>query len=280
MTGGDISSVGTLTATTVTDGTASITGGDISSVGTLTADTITDGTASITGGDISDVGTLTATTVTDGTVTLTAGELTGTLDISGATVTYRSIVNGDITDNTIARSKLAENALQKFGVPFQSLRNDDGTVMDATGGAGLFAITAGGFGTGTLTIDGEAASAGAKTDILQFEFILPPQYVSQGDVKLVLTAKESVGAATASTTLSSEVYESNGEGDVSAVSGSWDKTDVTAAWQTFTNTLTATALAAGDRLIVLVRIVTNDTGGTVGTVAQIGKIELQCDIKG
>ena len=58
----------TATATTFTDGTATITGGDISDVGTLTATTLTDGTASITGGDISSVVTLTATTVTDGKI--------------------------------------------------------------------------------------------------------------------------------------------------------------------------------------------------------------------
>ena len=206
--------------------------------------------------------------------------VTGTVNLSGATVTYRSIVDGDITTGTITRAKLAEEALAKYGVSLVNLRNNNGTVMTATPGAGLFNITSAGFGTGTLTLDCPVASGASTTGTLMFEFEMPVEYVTAGDVKLIVTAKESVGAATVSTTLSSEVYESDGQGGVSAIAGSWDQTDVTVAWQTFTNTLTAASLTAGDKLRVFVRIVTDDTGATVGTIAQVGKIEMQCDIKG
>lgn len=207
---------------------------------------------------------------------------TGTLDISGATVTYRSILNADIgAGAAIVRSKLAEEALAKYGIPFSMLRNDDGTVVDATGGAGLFSITNGGIGTGTQTLDGEAASGNSKTDVVQFEFTMPPEYVSAGDVRVILTAKESVGAATVSTTLSGEAYEDDNQGGVgSNVLASWDQTDITDSWQTFTGTITSTSLTAGDKVRVYIQVVTNDTGGAVGTVTQIGKVEMQADIKG
>jgi len=55
----------TLTVGTLTDGTCSITGGDISSVGTITATTVSDGTASLSAG-----------TITDGTLSITTGNLT------------------------------------------------------------------------------------------------------------------------------------------------------------------------------------------------------------
>jgi hypothetical protein len=55
---------------------------------------------------------------------------------------------------------------------------------------------------------------------------------------------------------------------------------VTDAWQTFTASVTATSLIAGDKVRVYLQIVTNDTGAAVGTIAQIGKVEMQCDIKG
>lgn len=79
---------GTVEATTLTDGTATITGGDIASVGSITATTITDGTMSITGGDISSVGTLTATTITDGTLSSTAGAVTGLASATDGTATW------------------------------------------------------------------------------------------------------------------------------------------------------------------------------------------------
>jgi len=198
------------------------------------------------------------------------------------TVTIQPLaVDNAMLAGEIARTKMIEEALAVYGIPLQDLRNDDGSVLDATGGAGLFSATSGGFGTGTLTIDGEAASGNTKTDTMQFEFVLPPEYVAGGDVKLVVTAKESVGAATAATTLSAEAYESDGEGAVGAdLYNAFDVTDITEAWQTCTAIITPTDLVAGDRLIVFVRIVTDDTAGSVGTIAQIGKVELQADIQG
>ncbi len=205
---------------------------------------------------------------------------TGTLDISGATVTYRSIVNGDISASAgIVRSKMAEESLAVYGIPFQDLRNGDATVMDATGGAAAFNLNSGGFGVGTMTIETEAAAADTKTDTLMFEFVMPPEYVASGDVKLVLHARET-DEAQASTTLSAEVYESDGEAAVSGnLYNAFDNTDITTSWQTCTSTVTDANLVAGDRLIVFIRMVVDDTAGAGGQ-AEIGKIEIQCDIKG
>lgn len=214
---------------------------------------------------------ITAATLTDGTVSLTAGTVTGALDISGATVTYRAI----------ARTDMAEEALAIYQIGVGDYRNDDGTVIDATGGAGLFSVTSGAMGTGTLTLDGEAASGNSKSDTVMFEFSLPPEYMAAGDVRLTVDMIETVGVATTATTFSVEVYEDTGRGAVgSDLSGSPDVTDITDSWQTSTTVITAAGLLAGDKLRVFLRIVTNDTSGSVGTVAQIGKVALLCDIKG
>lgn len=50
---------GTLTATTITDGTASMTSGALSGLTSVTATTLTDGTLSITGGNLTTTGTIT-----------------------------------------------------------------------------------------------------------------------------------------------------------------------------------------------------------------------------
>ena len=170
--------------------------------------------------------------------------------------------------------------LKSFNIPFQYLRNDDFTAMDATGGAGLFSYSDGGFGTGTMIVVGEAASGNSKTDTLQFEFILPPNYVASGGVTIAVNARETVGAATVATTISGEVYESGGDGTVGAdLAASWDDDDVTAvAWGVHTLTVTDATLVAGDKLRVYLRIVTNDDTGGVGTIAAIGEIVVKCDV--
>lgn len=193
-----------------------------------------------------------------------------------------TILNADVNaDAAIARSKLAEDTVQTYGIPLQTLKNDDGTSLAAAAAAGKFGISSGGLGTGTLTLDGEAASGASKTSTAMFEFVLPPEYVSGGDVNLVVTAFESVGAATVATTFSCEAYESTKEGAVgSNLAGAPDVTDITPSWQTSTTAITATGLVAGDRLTVFIRLVSDDAGGAIGTIHQIGAVYLTVDIKG
>ncbi len=158
----------------------------------------------------------------------------------------------------------------------QLLNADDGLELD--GAAGNFEISVGGFGSGTRTILGNAASGAVITDTLMYEFRIPPNYVEADTIQIIVKAEETVGAATAATTLSSEVYEDDEDGTVTAVGSSWDATDIPDSATTFTNTLTATNLDAGDLLRVLIRIVTDDTAGTVGTIVQISYIEMLVDL--
>jgi len=192
------------------------------------------------------------------------------------------IANVNVRDDAaIARSKMAENALAAYAIPVGDLRNDDGSVIDATGGAGLFNLTSGGFGTGTLTIDGEAATGNTKTDTLMFDFALPAEYVAAGDVKVRWYQQESVGAATDSTTASCEVYKSDQQGGAgSDLLSAFTPTDVTDSWALATADIDESGLLAGRIIRVFIRVVTNDTGGAVGTIAQLDGIQVLCDIKG
>jgi len=192
-----------------------------------------------------------------------------------------SIADGDITDrrsDALLRT-MGQDQLRSHVVSIMQCRNIDGSAMDATGGAGKFAVTTGGFGGGEMAIDGEAASGNTKTDQMCFQFQLPPNYVASGDVKIAINAKETIGAATVSTTISAEVYEDDGQTGMSAdLAASWDDDDITTSWATHTLTLTDAGLVAGDVINVLIQIVTDDTGGAVGTVAEIGRIDVQCDV--
>ncbi len=187
----------------------------------------------------------------------------------------------DITDRrqravfgVVGRSELEARRISLMA----DCRNVDGTVLDAAGGAGLFSISAGGYGTGTLILKGENTNSNTKTESLCFEFMLPEDYIADADVKLRVRAKYDDSAGTVGTkTLDAEVYELDDDGAVGS--------DIQAtAIQTLTNsfadydfTITDTGLAAGDRLMVLIEGVLQETAGGGNIWIEIGSIEVQYD---
>ena len=186
-----------------------------------------------------------------------------------------------IPTGVIDRSDLSTDLLAVYGIPLPGLKNNDGTTIANAAAAGLFGISSAGMGTGTVVLVGEAASGGSKTSTAMFLFTLPVEYVAAGAVALSLDARESVGAATTATTFSCEAYKSDGRGAVGAnIATAPSVTDITASWQTTTATITAASLSAGDILTVFIRIVCNDTGGAIGTIAQVGKVRLLLTVKG
>lgn len=107
-----VSISGSMTAGSLTDGTATLSGGDLSGVGaitasgTVTAGTLTDGTLSIASGNITGAvagtfsGAVQGGSITDGTATLSSGSLSGA--VNG---TFSGTVEGDtVTDGTASLS--------------------------------------------------------------------------------------------------------------------------------------------------------------------------------
>ena len=216
------------------------------------------------------------------TVNLTGFPTTARVELAEIVTAGSTYAIADITDSRQPFLWKAEGevVLKTAKIPFQDLRNNDFTVIDATPALGKFSFSDGGFGTGTITVDGQAASgAPAITSTLQFEWTIPADYVADADIRLVVNGRETVGAATAQTTISGEVYESGGDGTVGAdLAASWDDTDLdVAGWAEKTLTVTDTTLAPGDKLRIYIRIVTDDTGGAVGTIAAIGEITMKYD---
>ena len=188
------------------------------------------------------------------------------------------------TDGTIDRSDLTQETLAKYRIPLMTCRNGNGTVLDATGGAGLFKITAGGTGSGTLVLTGEDATNGTKTDILMFEFAVPPEYVASETIECDVEVKvDESGAGVAGTeTLQIECFELAAAGTVGSDLASDGAQDLTAAgdgFQTVTSTITDAGIAAGDKLIFIVTLIVTETNGTA-VHGEIGDINVQMDIKG
>lgn len=164
-------------------------------------------------------------------------------------------------------------------VPLTDVRNSDGTVLTASAAAGIFGISAGGWGSGTLKLVGEAASGNTKTSTGMVALPVPwnaEATAHTGSSKswtIGIDARVSIVAAT-SATLDIEVYRSDGNGGISGsdlcTTAAQDINSAT--WATKTFTLTATNIEPGDELIVLIRTAVNDSTGANSSVGQVGKI--------
>jgi len=107
---GSLTSTGTISGGTLTDGTLSATGGavtgatTITASGTVTGGTLTDGTFTATGGavtgatNITASGTVTGGTLTDGTLSSTGGAVTGATNITAS----GTVTGGTLTDGTLS----------------------------------------------------------------------------------------------------------------------------------------------------------------------------------
>jgi len=176
-----------------------------------------------------------------------------------------------ITDRRAEHIMRVDNADQH--IPLMSLRNEDGTVLDATGGAGKWKLVAGGWGTGTLTIETEAVQNTSDNADLAFEFQLPPHYVAGTKVQLIINALYVLASGTTVThTLDIEVYKLGDDGAVGSDLNQTGEQTLTASAADYTYTIDESGLAAGDRFMGVVRgaISEGDNAGTIKAV--IGSI--------
>lgn len=178
---------------------------------------------------------------------------------------------------TATGSQLTSQTPQAMGTRRLALvsgRNPDFTVLDGTGGAGLFSLE------GTVGTDGyllgEASQNTTKTDKVIFEVVLPPEYTAAANLSLLVNIQRVVAAGTSlTTTIDAEVWRIADDGtagsDLCATSAI-TYTNTAAADKTFT--ITGTTLSPGDRIVVQLTAVATE-GGDAGTVkAQINSVRL------
>lgn len=196
-------------------------------------------------------------------------------------LTMRTSVAGSIT-----RENLVQDDLAVYRLGLETWKTTaTGQPLGAAAGtpSGAFGITYGTHGTAAPQIVAEAASGASVTNKMRRTFTLPPEYVSGQTITLRVKAKETVGAATVSTTIDAEVYEVAAE---AGLGGSPTDLCATAAIDVTTTvgnkdfTITPTNLVAGDELDIELTGVSNDTGATVGTILAIYDVSLLIDIKG
>lgn len=214
------------------------------------------------------------------------GPFAGFAAETSATGTILMTLESRDASSTTLRSALGQDDLAVYELELDRWKDTATPVLlGASAGtpSGAFGLTVGTHGTAPHIIKGEAASGNSKTNKMRTQFTLPPEYVAGQTVTLRVVAHETVGAATVSTTVDAEVYVNAKTG---SLEGSPTDLCATAAIDVTTSagnkdfTLTPTDLAPGDTLDIEITGVTNDTGGSVGTVLGIYSVALLLDIKG
>lgn len=143
----DTLTIDSITATTFTDGVATIIGGDITGLVSLSSTTITDGTASLTGGNLTGVGTATASTLTGGTVSVNTGNITGATSMSSGTITTTTL---DVGNSQITGGNITVSG----AVDCDSIADTTGATIGGTNVTGVATATATEFTDGTASLTG------------------------------------------------------------------------------------------------------------------------------
>ena len=197
-----------------------------------------------------------------------------------------TFVTGDVLTasfmNAMTRMNLAQEDLALEPIPIMGWRYASGNTVDATGAAGNPKIIPGGWGSGTLKLEGQDAHGATKTETVQFEVTLPDSYVAGETVTLSVSGRFSdTGTGTMSAkSIDVEAYEVAEAGTAGADICATAAQTLTTSMAAYAFTLTPTALIAGDKINIFARIVLTESGGTGAQKAEFGGATLKRDIKG
>ena len=181
-----------------------------------------------------------------------------------------------------ARSSLEEESLIRYPIPLMLCRNNDGTVIDATGGDTKFSIGIMGWGGSTLVLKGEQSQNETELTTLVSEFRVPAEYIASANVKLIVHAfyDDSGGGTTPTCTIDAKVYELLDSGSGGADLCASAAVALTTSFADKSFTITDAGLTAGDKLLILVQTSVQEAGNSGWLQSIIGSMELQLDIKG
>jgi hypothetical protein len=136
-----------------------------------------------------------------------------------------------------------------------TLRNIDGTVLDATGGSGKYRISVPSFGGGTqgVVLVSEIANGNTKIDAVMFEFLVPQNYVAGSAISVIVQNQVIIGLGTlGSNSLQVDVYKIDqfGAAGSNLSSGSQSLSTSSVA---LTYTVTPTGIVPGDKLFIQIQ---------------------------
>ena len=179
--------------------------------------------------------------------------------------------------SSLTRASIKEDALAVYGLPVTALKQVSGIPLAATETGGTFNLSLSG---NIWLIKGEVANNETEVSEGAFQFVLPKEYVSGGDVKIRVKHR-AYGAGTLGTsTIDVEVFEQDGNGGIgSDLCTTAHQSIVDDTWTTSDFVVTATNLVAGDILnVVLTTSVVESATANIN--AEIDGLAVLLDVKG
>ncbi len=172
----------------------------------------------------------------------------------------------------VHRDELVEEALKPYGIPISALRHTTGVPLTASETAGGFNVSV---GSNIHKAQGEITDNETEVSVCLFQFVLPPEYVAGGDIKVRLPVAiiKTAAATDNGSTIDVSVYRQEDGAVGSDLCATAAQTFAAVdTWYDKDFTVTATGLVAGDVLNVVITasIIDSEAGG--GTL----RLNLDC----
>lgn len=212
--------------------------------------------------------------------------IAGNLSADSMTLASGSVTNSMIAAGAaIARSKLAQDDLKAFVIPWHAFR-----VWDAYGSNLPTAATADDLGLvgGTWATDSpelqtidQKNNTTATSCFGRFQVVLPAEYVTGETVQIRFNCYMLTTVASTTATVDLVAYESDKGGSIGSDLCTTSPTSINSLTPANVDfTINAAGLAAGDILDCRVDIAINDTATGTAVIGAIGYAAMLCDVKG
>ena len=183
----------------------------------------------------------------------------------------------------IARAKLAQNALQPFAVPFETLRVWDSyeTVLPGTSASDDLGLYGGTWATGSQLVRTYDIKTLTTALYARFRFTMPPEYDAGETITVRFHSGMVTTAADTSCTLDLVAYLANDEGGIGSdlcATAAQSINSLTYADKDFT--ITPSGIVAGDTFDCRIHVASTDAATGTAVIASIGAIWFMLDIKG
>jgi len=185
-------------------------------------------------------------------------------DVGGATGYIPTLTNAQTVNGAFSRADMAVTTGSTIGGAILSCKNLAGTTITGSAGAGVFGIsTTATFGSpAQLSLVTEAANNNTKTDAMEFEVILPPDYVAGSAINVTIGQKITIGGGTLSVkSLTVDAFLLGVDGTVGSNLGPAAQT-MTTTQGVLTFAITPTGLVAGNKLLVQVQTILTETASS------------------
>ena len=204
-----------------------------------------------------------------------------TLDDPGNAVGYvYTMLAAQTAPGVLSRADMVTETGDKVFRSLLGVRNLDGSVLAASAASGKFGITTtASFGSPVnLLLTSETATSNTKTDVCEFEYMLPPDYVAGSAITVNISSNVTGGGTLTTNSLTVDAFLVAAAGTVGTNLGPGAGTLTQGAVNNQGFSITPAGLVAGNKLLIQIQTaITESTGGTIN--ANITDINIATNVK-